>query len=273
MAITCIFIAGDNGESPAITALDTHYESGSAYDRVLNIYSDSLFAMLKYNSGDSKLKLYAPADMSCSAEFSTGLAGVYAVSGICRRDTDAYCLLVDKDGVYRQARCAVTVTDGAAKPALTVSEDTLPDSRVIARGEGVVYAVSGTALYVLDAETLELLATEALPGTPNSYLCALDGAALGELWGGKYIPAGSWLVDVSDMSSRALRCDGSAVEGYAVHPAAGRYFAAHADSKWYLFDSLLRPVWGMVPYVTASESVSEELPEVDMSAYGSMTRV
>ncbi|MDD6188839.1 MAG: hypothetical protein PUB32_04590 [Clostridiales bacterium] len=265
-------IAGDNGSAPAITALDNYYESGSARDKVLGTYGSSLFFMLKYNTGDSKLKAYAPAEMSCSAEFSTGLAGVYACGGICRRGTDCYFLLATSSGTYYHARCGVSLNGSAAKPSLVVGESAVYGSRVIARGDGVVYAVSGSNLYVLDAETVLMLSSAVLPGTPSSYLCSMNGAELGELWGGRYIPAGSDLVDVSDMSRRALRCDGISVEGYAVHTTAGRYFVAYAGGKWYLFDSLLRPVWGMVPYVTAETQEKPVLPQPDTSNYGTLTK-
>lgn len=246
-------IAGDNGDEPSITALGNYYESGSSRDRVLGVYGNSQFFMLKYSSGESKLKAYAPADMSSSAEFSTGLEGVYAEGRICRRGTDCYFLLATASGAYYQARCGVSLSGGTAKPGLVVGESAAYGSRVIARGDGVVYAVSGAKLYILDAETMQLRSSAVLPAAPSSYLCSWNGLELGELWGGKYIPAGSYLVDVSDMSRRALRCDGLSVEGCAVHPTPGRYFVAYASGKWYLFDSLLRPVWGMVPYVTSEK--------------------
>lgn len=265
-------VAGDNGSAPAITALDTYYESGSANDRVLNVYGDSLFVMLKYNSGDSKLKLYAPADMSCSAEFSTGLGGAYAAGGVKLWGSDCYFLLKTASGEY-QAKCGITVTDGAAVPSLTVGAAQLGGSRVIARGEAVVYAVWGKELYTLDGSTMELLSTDTLPAEVDGGLCAVNGAELAELWGGRYIPAGGWLLDASDMSALALRCDGAAPEEYALHAAAGRYFVACCAGRWYLFDSLLRPVWGMVPYVTAAEPEEDAvLDEVDTSDYGSLSK-
>ncbi len=265
-------IAGDNGAAPAITALDSYSESGDSRDRVLNVYGSEFFVMLKYGSGDSKLKLYSPGDMSCSAEFSTGLAGAYAAGGIRRRGTDAYFLLAS-GGSYKQCRCLITVTGGAAAPSLVSGGDTASGSRVIARGEGVVYALAGRQLSTLDAVTMEQSASVELPANVDSALCNMEGSALGELWGGKYVPTDYCMLDMTDMSSRRLRCGLGSPEGCAVQPVAGRYFAAHAGGEWYAFDSLLRPVWGMAPYVTAGAGSAEALPEVDTSGFGAMTKV
>ena len=125
-------------------------------------------------------------------------------------------------------------------------------SRIIAKSGGMLCAAAGAALYVMDSNTLEVQGTAELPAAVPETACGLEGAVLGELWGDKYILAEGRLMNVEDMSVRALRCDGAAPEGYAIQPAAQRYFAAHSGGRWYFFDSLLRPVWGMVPYVTAA---------------------
>lgn len=265
-------VAGDSGTAPALTALDTCVESGSALDRVLNVYG-GVFVMLKYNASDSVMKVYEPGDMLCSAEFSTGLGGAYAHSGVRNGGESCLFLMEKGDGSHYQAKCSLTVGDTFSAPVLTVGTEELSGSRVIAAIGGAIYAAAGSTLYTMDGESLAVLETAALPAPVPNSLCAMEGAAAAEPWGGKYILADGWLLNLEDMSAAALRCDGATPEGYAIQPAAERYFAAHAGGRWYFFDSLLRPVWGMVPYVTAAEPEEVAEPQADTSAFGAMSKV
>lgn len=244
-------VAGDSGTQPAITALDSYSESGSALDRVLNVYGN-VFAMLKYGAAQSVLKIYEPGEMLCSGEFSTGLAAAFAHSGV-RLDGKICLFLMEKgDGSRYQARCVLASGDTFSAPTLTLGDTEMSGSRIIAKSGGMLCAAAGATLYVMDSNTLEVQGTAELPAAVPETACGLEGAVLGELWGDKYILAEGRLMNAEDMSVRALRCDGAAPEGYAIQPAAQRYFAAHSGGRWYFFDSLLRPVWGMVPYVTAA---------------------
>jgi len=243
-------VAGDSGAQPALTALDTYHESGSALDRVLNVCG-GVFALLKYSAAQSVLKAYEPGDMLPGAEFSTGLAGAFAHSGACIDGEGCLFLMEKDDGSRHLAKSVLTAGDTFS---LTVGDADMSGSRVVAKGDGVLYAAAGDTLYLLDGDTLAVQKSLKLPASVPAAVCALEGAVLGELWGGRYVLADGWLLNAEDMSARALRCDGAAPDGYGVLPGAQRYFAAHADGRWYFFDSLLRPVWGMVPYVTAGEA-------------------
>jgi len=265
-------VAGDSGTSPALTALDTCYESGSALDRVLNVYG-GVFVMLKYSDSDSKLKVYEPSAMTCSAEFSTGIAGANACSGIVIDGENCWFLMEKGDGSRCQAGCVIAAGESFTAPVLTVGADELSGSRVVGGEGGALYVAVGRTLYTLDGESLAILEAATLPAALSPNVCAMNGAPLSGLWGGKYILVDGWLVNMQDMSSVALRCDGSAPEGYAVQPVAGRYFAAAAKDKWYFFDSLLRPVWGMVPYITPDRPEAVTEPEADTSAFGAMSKV
>lgn len=263
--------AGDTGSAPAITALDTYYEAGSIYDRVLNVCG-GVFVMLKYRDGDSVLKVYEPAEMLCSAEFSTGIAGAYAIGGICVRGEESWFLLADGSGGRRLARCTLSCSGDFTAPALLAGGSVPEGCRVVAESEAGLWAAAGSALYLLSSETLEVLEEKTLPASLPAAFCAVNGAELGGLWGGRYIPAGGRLTDPEDMSGPALRCGESAPSGYAALPVAGRYFAAFYGSRWYLFDCLLRPAWGMVPYVTSQEEAEEGAAEADTSAFGTMSK-
>lgn len=242
-------VAGDSGTQPALTALDTYHESGSALDRVINVYG-GVFFMLKHNAAGSVLKAYEPGEMLASEEFSTGLAGAFVHGGVCLEGESCLFLMEKGDGSRHWAKCVITEGDTFSAPTLNVGEAEMSGSRLVGGGEGRVYAADDAAVYVMDGDSLAVLDGVELPAALPDGVCAMNGAVLGKLWGDKYILAGQWLLNVEDMSRRALRCDGAAPEGYAVLPAAQRYFAAHSGGRWYFFDCLLRPVWGMVPYVT-----------------------
>ncbi|MBR6654638.1 MAG: hypothetical protein IKL27_07910 [Oscillospiraceae bacterium] len=243
-------VAGDSGTQPALTALDTYHESGSALDRVLNVYG-GVFVMLKYNAAASVMKAYEPGNMLAGAEVSTGLAGAFVHSG-ARIDGASCLFLMEKDdGSRYQAKCVLAADNTLS---LTVGETEMSGSRIICGINGMLCAVAGETVYAVDSDTLAVQATMKLPAAVPDAICSVEGAVLGEPWGGKYVLLDGWLLNVEDMTVRALRCDGAAPAGYALLPAAQRYFAAHTDSRWYFFDSLLRPVWGMVPYVTAGEA-------------------
>lgn len=264
-------IAGDSGSAPAITALDSYYEAGSGSDRVLNVCG-GVFVMLKYDAADSKLKVYEPSEMVCSAEFSTGMAGAWAAGGIRISGEDCRFLLY-KDGAYRMARCFLDCSGDFAAPTLTEGDEMPANCRIIAETEAGLYAAADSALYLLNGETMRVLKESELPGAVPADFCRTDGATIGGLWGGRYIPAGGMLVDPEDMSARALRCGSGKPAGYGTAPVSGRYFAAFYGGAWHLFDCLLRPVWGMVPYVTAEVPEDENEPEADTSAFGAMSKV
>ena len=229
--------AGDSGAEPALTALDAYSENGSAHDRVLNVW-DGAFVMLKYKTDGSVLKVYEPAEMSGSAEYAVGSA--VGARSIRTAGEDCFFVL-EADGERHPARCRMA--DSSAEPVITVGESEA--ERIIAVMDGCIYAADGRNCCRLDKETL---ATLGVFGLPADIPALMEAAPLGELWGGKYVLAGPWLLGAEDAKLTALRCDGEEPEGFALMPTAERCFAAHAKGRWYVFDSRLRPVWGMVPY-------------------------
>jgi len=229
--------AGDSGAEPVLTALDAYSENGSAHDRVLNVWG-GVFVMLKYKAEGSVLKVYEPAEMSGGAEYGVGSAA--EARSIRTAGEDCFFIL-EAEGESHPARCRMAAS--SAEPAITVGEGEA--ERIIAGVGGCIYAVDGRNCFRLDKETLATLEVFELPADIPSLM---EAAPLGELWGGKYVIAGPWLLDAEAMKLTALRCDGAQPEGFALMPMAERCFAARAKGRWYVFDSLLRPVWGMVPY-------------------------
>ncbi len=261
--------AGDSGRQPALTALDTYTESGSAMDRVLNVYG-GVFVMLKYGASDSKLKVYEPSEMLGSAEFSTGLAAARAV---CARPDgeNCWCVIETESGSY-PARCRLAAGSTFSAPAITRGSAGAGE-RIVGKKDTVIYAAQGKTLYKLGCETMATLGTLTLPAEVPASAVSLEGGKMSELWGGKYVLTGDRLLDVENMKYLALRCDGATPEAYAVLPAAERCFAARAKGRWYMFDSLLRPVWGMVPYVAGEQPDENEEPRANTSAFGAMNKV
>ncbi len=218
--------------------------------RILTTERSVTLLRLPVEAGENDPLGRKPGEMLASEEFSTGFAGAFVHGGVRLEGESCLFLMEMGDGSRHWAKCVITEGDTFSAPTLNVGEAEMSGSRLVGGGEGRVYAADDAAVYVMDGETLALLDSVELPAALPDGVCAMNGAELGKLWGGKYIIAGQWLLNVEDMSRRALRCNGAAPEGYAVLPAAQRYFAAHSGGRWYFFDCLLRPVWGMVPYVT-----------------------
>lgn len=253
-------IAGDSGSQPALTALDAYTESGSTYDRVLNVWG-GVFVMLKYRDAGSVLKIYEPSEMACSAEYAAGSA--------CRarsiRPAGEDCFFViETDGASHPARCRLGTS---SVPVLTVGAGSA--EHIIAATGSYVFAVDGSDAVCMDKASLATLESIALPADVPT---PMDGAPLGEPWGGKYVLVGSRLLNIETMKFTALRCEGAKPEKFAILPAAERCFAACANGSWYVFDSLLRPVWGTVPYVRVVQKNESAAPAVDTSAFGAMNK-
>ena len=247
-------VGSDAAGAPLITKLTRSYETGSVYDAVLNVYGEQLFVMLKYGADESKLKVYAPDIMSASSEFATGLAGAYAQGSVRLSGGDCYFIISTAPG-YRPAKCTLTTSGSSAVPVLTVGGESIGGASIAAGDGSSVYCVYGKTLYRLGADSMDIEETLQLPEELSTELCFFNGAPLGELWGGgKYLPAGRCIVNVSDMSSRRICCAGDAApESYALQPAPERYFVVKSGGEWHLFDCLLRAVWGMVPYTPSSQ--------------------
>ena len=227
-------IAGDSGSEPAITALDPYTESGSAYDRLLNVCG-GLFVMLKYDASGSALKVYDPAELTVGTTVAVGTA---ARARSIRAEGEDCFFIFESEGASRPARCSLS--DGV--PAITVGEF---DAESVIGVGGDVFVSDGAKVLRLERATLAALASIELPAAAVELIYGGTSCAL---WGGKYVLAGPWLLNVENGKLTALRCDGEAPEEFALMPAAERCFAARAKGRWYVFDSLLRPLWGMVPY-------------------------
>ncbi len=245
-------VAGDSAASPGITSLSSATDTGSSNDMIIGPCSATHFAVFKYGASGSKIKVFEASGMSASAEYVTGLAGAYAYDGARYSSGTSYFLLYRQNGIYL-AKCTFAHSGSSYIPTLKVNPEPVESMKLIALEGGVCYGVYSRKLYLFDASTLALRETRDIPAGADNGLVMLAGTRLGGLWGGKYLPLGYCLYEPATGKYRRIRCVGQYTpEYYAIHPFAGRYFAVSCSGRWYYYDCLLRPVWGMAPYYPAS---------------------
>ncbi len=244
-------VSGDGEGSPAIAALGTTTDTGSSNDMLIGPCSATHFAVFKYGATDSKIKIFEAAGMAASAEFSTGLSGAYAYDGARYASGVSYFLIYRQNGVYL-AKCSFVPGAGSYIPTLKVNPQPVDSMKLVALAEGALYGVYSRKLYIIDAASLAVRELRDVPAGADAGLVTLAGTPFGGLWGGKYLPLGAYLYEPETGKSRAIRCFGANTpDYYAVHPFGGRYFAVNSAGRWFFYDCLLRPVWGMAPYIPA----------------------
>ncbi len=247
-------VTGDGAASPSVTPLSTVTEAGGSNDMVIGPCSATHFAVFKYGASDSKIKIYEASGMASSAEHSTGLAGAYVYDGARYISGASYFMLYKQNGNYL-AKCSFSGSGGSITPTLRLNSSPLQSLKLLALAGGTLYGVYSRQLYVMDASTLAVREVRDIAEPADNGLVSLMNTALGGLWGGKYLPLGGSLYEAASGKRRAIRCVGlNTPDSYAVHPFAGRYFAVNSGGQWYYYDCLLRPVWGMAPYMPGSSA-------------------
>lgn len=246
-------VSSDSAASPLITSMDTYSETGSGDDRMLGSYGgDTLFVFKKFST-NCKIKAFKPAVMSSSVEYSTGLNNASIYGNVILQGDSCY-FIINLNNTYRLAKCSVSSQSGSPVPSITVGETDFGITSIICRKDSSIYCARDTTLTVLNADTLEPEQTATLPTSISASLIPTSGSDFAPLWGGKYLPIGEYLFDTETLKSRHIRCDGETPAGYAIQSLAGRRLLCYRDSRWYMLDSMLRPVWGMVPYLPAGNN-------------------
>ncbi len=247
-------VTGDSAASPSVTSLSSVTEAGGSNDMVIGPCSATHFAVFKYGASDSKIKIYEASGMASSAEHSTGLAGAYVYDGARYISGASYFMLYMQNGNYL-AKCSFSGSGSSITPTLRLNSSPMQSLKLLALAGGTLYGVYSRQLYLIDASTLAVRQTRDIAEAADNGLVSLMCTALGGLWGGKYLPLGGSLYEAASGKRRAIRCVGlNTPDSYAVHPFAGRYFVVNCGGRWYYYDCLLRPVWGMAPYMPGSSA-------------------